>query len=153
MPGTPWAPSLSDVARHIPTRTRAYSGTPGSDRVLGTFTENTTPTAEQAQADIDAAVRAIVATVGLIPTSGDPAAVGAIQGAARDAAEWRAAADIELAWPNRDADVSVARELDARAGAALAALRTVLSEAGSGLVEDSPLWAFPDPVAWGDTAL
>jgi hypothetical protein len=153
VPGTPWAPSLADVARHIPTRTRAYTGTPGSDRVLGTFTEATTPTAEQAQADIDAAVRAIVASVGQIPTSGDPAMVAAIQGAARDAAEWRAAADIELAWPNRDADVSVARELDARATGALATLKVVLAEAGSGLVEDNPQWAFPEPVAWGDVDL
>lgn len=149
----PWAPGLADVARHVPTRTRAYSGTPGSDKTLGTFTEDTTPTAEQAQADIDAAVRSIIATVGQIPVSGDPAMVAAVQGAARDAAEWRAAADIELAWPNRDADVSVARELDARATGALATLRTVLAEAGSGLVEDAPQWAFPEPVPWGDLDL
>lgn len=149
----PWAPGLADVARHVPTRTRAYSGTPGSDKTLGTFTEDTTPTAEQAQADIDAAVRSIIATVGQIPVSGDAAMVAAVQGAARDAAEWRAAADIELAWPNRDADVSVARELDARATGALATLRTVLAEAGSGLVEDAPQWAFPEPVPWGDLDL
>lgn len=153
MPGEPWAPTLSDVARHVPTRTRAYSGTPGSDRLLGTFTEDTTPTAEQAQADIDAAVRAVLAAVGPIPTSGDPVDVGALQSAARDAAEWRAAADIELAYPNRDADVSVARDLDLRAKDALAALRLALAEAGTGEVALAPWWAFPDPVWYGDVNL
>jgi len=143
MAGVAWAPSLADVARHIPTRTRDFA-TPGSDRLLGTFSERTTPTAEQAQSDLDAAVRAITAEVGDIPAS------DVVEAAARDAAEWRAAADIELAYPNRDATVQVARDLDARAKDALARLKTVLAEAGSGLVEAVPVWAFPDPPAWGD---
>lgn len=153
MPGVPWAPGLADVARHVPTRTRAYSGTPGSDTVLGTFTEDTTPTAEQAQADIDAAVRGIIAEVGQLPTTGTPDMLAAIQGAARDAAEWRAAADIELAWPVRDADVQVARDLDARAVQALARLQVVLAEAGAGQVMEYPMWAFPAPPAWADVDL
>jgi len=154
MPGEPWAPTLSDVGRHVPTRTRAYTGTPGSDTVLGTFTEDTTPTAEQAQADIDAAVRTIVAEVGEIPTSGLSAdMLAAIQGAARDAAEWRAATDIELAWPVRDADVAVAASLNARATTALEALKVILEKAGSGQVYEFPIWAFPDPPPWADTDL
>jgi hypothetical protein len=143
MPGAVWAPSLTDVARHIPTRTRDFA-TPGSDRLLGTFSERTTPTAEQAQSDLDAAVRAITAEVGEIP------ATEAAQAAARDAAEWRAAADIELAYPNRDATVAVARDLDTRAKFALDRLKAVLATEGAGLVEDMPMWAFPDPPAWGD---
>jgi hypothetical protein len=150
--GVRWAPSLAEVARHIPTRTRDFR-TPGSDALLGTFTERTTPTAEQAQADVDAAVRGIVAEVGNLPTSGDPDQIGAIEAAARDAAEWRAAADIELAYPVRDADVLVARDLDARAKTALERLKLVLAESGAGLVEDMPQWAFPEPVPWGDEAL
>jgi hypothetical protein len=115
--------------------------------MLGTFTEATTPTAEQAQADLDAAVRGIVADVGPIPLS------DVVQAQARDAAEWRAAADIELAYPNRNADVLVARDLDARAAYALAALRRSLEEAGAGLVSGVPQWAFPDPPPWGDENL
>lgn len=146
MPGERWAPSLSDVARHIATRTRDFS-TPGSDRLLNTFTENTTPTAESAQADIDAAVRSIIAEVGALPTSGDPDTILVVEAAARDAAEWRAAADIEIAYPNRDATVQVARDLDARAKDALARLKIVLLEAGTGLVGEAPAWSFPDIVA------
>jgi len=48
-----WAPALDDVARHIPTRTRDVK-TPGSDKMLGTFTASTTPDDGQAQAVIDA---------------------------------------------------------------------------------------------------
>ena len=145
MPGERWAPSLADVARHIPTRTRDFA-TPGSDRLLGTFSEATTPTAEQAQADVDAAVRAILAEVGAVPQ------VDVVEAAARDAAEWRAAADIELAYPTRDATVQVARDLDARAKAALDRLKVVLTEAGTGALVE-PVWAFPDPPAWGDDLL
>jgi len=155
VPGEPWAPGVDEVARHIPRRTRD-SRSPGSDTVLGTFTSSTTPTASQAQAFIDAAVRSLVALVGVLPATGDPAAVANLQGAARDAAEWRAAADIELAYPNREADVTLAAALDARAVTALAALRTALAEAGAGTVDVSPEWMFPDPVLtapWGDRTI
>jgi hypothetical protein len=152
VPGERWAPSLSDVARHIPTRTRDFAA-PGSDKLLGTFTERTTPTAESAQADIDAAVRAIIAEVGELPAAGDAGTIAAIEAAARDAAEWRAAADIEVSLPNRDATVQVYRDLDARANSALARLKVVLAEEGSGQVGTSPQWAFPAPVTWGDDLL
>jgi hypothetical protein len=147
VPGiTSWAPTLDGVARHIPTRTRD-TRTPGKTTLAGTFTEATTPTAEQAQQDLDAAVRAIIAEVGDLPAS------PAIEAVARDAAEWRAAADIEVAYPDRSADVAVARDLDARAKDALARLKVALTEAGAGQVEDSPQWAFPEPVPWGDEYL
>jgi hypothetical protein len=124
--------------------------------VLGTFTSSTTPTASQAQAFIDAAVRSLVALVGVLPTVGDPATLANLSGAARDAAEWRAAADIELAYPNREADVTLAAALDQRAASALAALKTALAEAGAGVVDVTPDWMFPDPVTiapWGDRTL
>jgi hypothetical protein len=152
VPGERWAPSLSDVARHIPTRTRDFA-TPGSDKLLGTFSERTTPTAEQAQADVDGAVRTILAEVGDLPASGDPDTLLVIEAAARDAAEWRAAADIEVAYPNRDADVVVYAQLDARANAALARLKLVLAEAGTGMAEGEPVWAFPSPWPYGDSPL
>src|SRR6266705_3510934 len=101
MPGEPWAPGLDEVARHIPRRTRD-SRTPGSDKMLGTFTDSTTPNAGQAQAFIDAAVRIIIADVGPLPTAGVPTLIAGLQASARDAAEWRAVADIEIAYPNRE---------------------------------------------------
>lgn len=136
-----WAPGLADVARHVPTRTRD-SATPGSDRLLGTFTATTTPTAEQAQAVIDAAVATISGVYGAIPTSlGD---------LARDAAEWRAAADIEYAYPDRSADVQVARDLDARAQLSDKALAAAIAGAGAGLADLVPEWQFPAPPPWAD---
>jgi hypothetical protein len=146
-----WAPSLDDVARHIPRRTRDAT-VPGSDRMLGTFTPNTTPTDGQAQAVIDEVVAGIVAEYGPLPAS--PPASDQI--AARSAAAWRAAADIEIAYPNRDADVSVYAELDKRAVEAMETYLAVLEAAGAGTVDVLPSWAAPDPVGiapWGDVNL
>lgn len=142
-----WAPGLSDVGRHIPTRTRDAS-VPGSDRMLGTFTATTTPTDAQAQQVIDDAVAVLLADVGELPSTG--AQWPEIQQAARQVIEWRAAADIEIAYPNRDADVRVAAVLDMRAKDALATLKRILAEADSGLAAAEPVWQFPDPPPWGD---
>src|SRR5215469_2161424 len=142
-----WAPELTDVARHIPTRTRD-STSPGSDTLLGTFTANTTPTDTQAQQIIDDTVAALVADVGEMPTA--DALTPEIQVAAKQAAEWRAAADIEIAYPNRDADIRTYAALDARAGDALDTLKRVLAEHGAGIVDAYPEWAMPDPPPWGD---
>lgn len=141
-----WAPTLDDVAKHIPTRTR--DRTPGSVTLLGTFTANTTPNAGQAQSAIDDAVAAILAVVGPLPTTGSQ--VAQIQVAARVAAEWRAAADIEVAYPNREADMRVYDQLNARAGDALDSLKLAMQEAGSGLVDVLPDWSFPKAAPWGD---
>lgn len=143
-----WAPSLTDVAKHIPLRTR--DKTPGVDSLLGTFTPDTTPTDAQAQAAIDDAVASVIAVVGALPTTGS--LVSQIQVAARVAVEWRAAADIEVAYPNRDADVRVYDQLNARAQQALDSLKLALAEAGSGLADTLPDWSFPSPPPWGDVS-
>lgn len=143
----PWAPTLSDVAKHIPTRTRDVK-TPGSDTMLGTFTPATTPTDAQAQSVIDDAVAYVLASVGELPAV--PPASEQIQVAARTAAEWRAAADIEVAYPNRTADVQVYAQLDARANAALVSLRTALAVETGGPVDLLPIWQSPGPAPWGD---
>lgn len=143
MAGEPWSPTLADVARHIPTRTRDRQ-TPGSDRLLGTFTAHTTPTSEQAQAVIDSVVGVLVATVGQLPANDD------VRVAARQAVEWRAAADIELAYPNRDADVAVYTQLNARAEAAWAAFSTVLVANSAGTVDTQLVYSFPPGPPWGD---
>src|SRR6266705_1682316 len=139
----PWAPSLADVARHVPLRTRD-AATPGSDRLLGTFTATTTPTGEQAQAVIDDAVAGIVGQYGTLPAS--PPASDQIAVAARTAAEWRAAADIEIAYPNRQADVNTYAALNARAADALRTFSLALQSAGSGTVDLYPIWQAPDAV-------
>lgn len=143
-----WAPVLDDVARHIPRRTRD-TRTPGSDQVLGTFTPDTTPTDAQAQGLIDAACNAVLSAAGPVPAVGQPN-YQLVQSAARTAAEWRAAADIEIAYPNRDADVAVAAVLDQRAKDALATLIAVMAQTQTGTIDVFPLWMSPDPPPWAD---
>lgn len=149
MPGEPWAPQLADVARHIPQRTRD-TRSPGSDRLLGTFSSATTPTDGQAQQVIDDAVAGILADVGELPAAAYQAPEIAV--AARVAAEWRAAADIEVAYPNRSADLDMYAQLNARAGDALATLKRALAQAGSGMTGEVPAWNFPPAPGWGDTS-
>jgi hypothetical protein len=143
-----WAPALEDVARHIPTRTRD-TRTPGSDELLGTFTTATTPTADQAQAVIDDAVNGILSQCGPMPLAGDPAGP-VVRMQAQDAAAWQAAADIEIAYPNRDADVRVAAQLQARAALALGVLVKSLDVGGTGEVGQFPVWMAPDPPFYAD---
>ncbi|MER7131253.1 hypothetical protein [Streptosporangium saharense] len=142
-----WAPTLEQVADHIPTRTRD-SAAPGVDALQMTFNERTTPTAEQAARYIASAVSEVLAAVaGVIPAA--PAYLAVL---AQKAAALRAAADIELAYPDRDADVSVATQLDQRAKDALARLVEAVSDAGGPGTEGGllPVWAFPDPGWPGD---
>jgi hypothetical protein len=144
MPGSPtWAPTLADVARHVPTRTRDTT-TPGSDALLNTFTESTTPTAEQAQSFIDQAVQWVVSECGQLPVDLPP--TDELMVAARTAAEWRAAADIEVAYPlNRDPDVRLFQVLDQRAKDALATVKLAMQGEGVGQVDLVPYWHFPCP--------
>ncbi len=140
----PWAPALDDVARHIPTRTRD-TDTPGSDTLLGTFTTHTTPTADQVQPIIDQAVRGVLSRTGALdPTDGE------LGDQARAAAEWRAAADVEIAYPNRDAEVAVYAQLDARAQYELANLLRRMQAQGEGYAESLPVWSAPDPPVYAD---
>jgi len=139
-----WAPTLDDVARHIPTRTRDTK-TPGSAALLGTFTASTTPTADQAQAHIDAAVLGILSQTGTLDITD-----AGLLAQARVAAEWRSAADIEIAYPNRDADVAVYSQLDARAKYELAMLLRRLQAQGEGEPASVPYWSAPDPPPYAD---
>jgi hypothetical protein len=133
----PWAPSLEEVAGHIPTRTRD-GATPGSDALTNTFSDTTTPTESQAQRITDAAVATVAGAVGTIITT-------KLEPLARDAAGWRAAADIELAYPQREADVSFYTQLDDRAKLALARLLETAGEQGGGPDALLPVWCFPEP--------
>ncbi|GAA3172487.1 hypothetical protein [Nonomuraea roseoviolacea] len=144
-----WTPTLEQVADHIPTRTRPTEP-PGTDTLLGTFNGQTTPTAEQANRQITAAVAEVLAAVG----GTIPAAPPHLATLASEAAALRAAASIELAYPDRQADVNVYEQLNARAIAALQRLIDAVNDAGSG-PEGAlmPVWAFPDPPRHGDYPL
>ncbi|NUW45547.1 hypothetical protein [Nonomuraea rhodomycinica] len=144
-----WTPSLEQVADHIPTRTRSAAAA-GDDSMLGTFNQQTTPTNEQATRQITAAVAEVLAAVG----GTIPAAPPHLVTLASEAAALRAAADIELAYPGRQADVSVYEQLDRRAKDALQRLIDAVNDANAG-PEGSllPVYAFPGPAWYGDYPL
>ncbi|MGC5012520.1 hypothetical protein ACLQ2R_17290 [Streptosporangium sp. DT93] len=148
----PWAPSLEQVADHIPTRTRSSAATPGDDTMTMTFDGTTTPTGEQAQRFIDSAVSEVLGAVaGRIPAT--PTYLSTL---AQTAAALRAAAAIELAYPDRDADVDVFVRLDQRAKDALLRLVEAASDAASPGSEGSllPVWSMPAAPVWpGDYLL
>jgi len=151
MPGEAWAPGLTDVARHVPRRTRDTK-TPGSDRLLMTFSSATTPSDANVQQMIDDTLSAIVAQLGELPAGA--AESPEVSDLARQAVEWQVAADIEIAYPNRDQDVQTAAALTARARLAFTALVAAISAAqGSGYdAAIFPQWGFPTPPAYGDTS-
>lgn len=144
MSGEPWSPGLTDVARHIPTRTRDRK-TPGSDALLMTFNQSTTPTDDQVQQLIDDNVGALEGQIGDIPSV--LANFPDLAISMRVYVEWRTAADIEVAYPNRDADIQVYAQLDARAKAAYAVVTAALAVDNTGSTALVPQWAFPDPGA------
>lgn len=136
-----WAPFLSDVGDFVPHKTRDLSS-PGTDLILGTFTGATLPTDEQAHRVLDGAIT----TVAGVASPLDPA----LYDLARRAAAIRAAADIELAWPERASDMTTYDALNRRADAELARLKEAASHTTTGPVATSPQWSFPDPPNWAD---
>ncbi|MFB9631369.1 hypothetical protein [Nonomuraea helvata] len=146
----PWTPSLEMVADHIPTRTRPIEP-PGETRYLNTFTSETTPTDVQAQRHIEDAVVTVLGAVGGVV----PAAPMFLSILAREAAALRAAADIEIAYPDRDADVAVYEQLNELANAKLERLVQAINDQGHGTSGSSllPVWSMPEPPWWGDYLL
>jgi hypothetical protein len=142
---TAWAPSLTDVAAHIPTRTRAVGV---DDTYLGTFTDTTTPTGDQVAILIEHACAWVGAAIGLpVATEAYPAAEVA---AALWAAYW-----VELAYPERDADVAVYDRLrtDADAQTKRAENLNIAAGGGQQILADSPplvSHSFPDAPRWAD---
>jgi hypothetical protein len=96
-------------------------------------------------------VAGVIAQVGDLPTVSPD--LPNIWRAAKNAAEWRAAADIEVAYPLRDADVRVYAQLDQRAKDALSQLVMALRVELGGPVDLYPIWMSPVPVTWGDDLL
>lgn len=146
-----WAPTLVQVAVHIPTRTRDANSTTYSGDYAGTFTTDTTPTATQATEQIDQACVKVLGEVG------SPVA-DAAEDACRVAAAWWAAYFIELGYPERDADVRVYEQLRVEATSATKTAAAVNAAAGGGTTlqqqpQDAlmPVFSFPDPPTWADT--
>lgn len=139
-----WAPALDEVGRLVLTRTRDTAH-PGEDVLLGTFTANTTPNSDQAQAAIDAAVTGLLSETGPLDLNDK-----ALLAQARVAAAWRAAADIELMDPNRDADLAAYDKLDARAKYELTLLIRRLQALGEGTAESVPFWSSGPLVPYAD---
>lgn len=136
-----WAPTLADVGSVIPTRTVNVS-MPGQDDYLNTFTADTRPTNVQAQDIIDSAVNDVVLAVIAVTT--------ALENIAKNAAKWRAAADIELAYPDRNADINTYTQLDARARYEWQLLLTAAGSQNEGVNSSLPVWYMPDPDPHGD---
>lgn len=143
-----WSPFLSEIADHIPTRTLDQSQ-PGAELFLGTFTGGTSPTDEQAQRHLDAAVSAVLAATGALVND------QTVYMLARLIASLRAAAAIERAYPLSDRSLETAAALDARADAELRHLGAANSAAGAGTSAAVPIpsWQSPAAVDWGDDLL
>jgi hypothetical protein len=143
--GYAWTPVLDDVGGLIPYRTRTAN--PDNPGEAGTFTPDTTPPAERAQGFIDDAVYAVISMVGEIPAyPAVPVPVAQLLGgAAKTAAAYQAAADIELAYPQRPGDVQIWTQLDKRAAEAMTALKAAMEQTGSGTIEAFPIGNFPQP--------
>ena len=98
---------------------------------------------------ITAATEYVAAMAGIVQTS--------TVTLAKSAAAVRAAAMVELAYPERDEDVSVADALNALADELLTALVAANTVAGGAPTTPAgsslPQYSFPDPVAWGDTLI
>ncbi|HNX48676.1 MAG TPA: hypothetical protein PKL08_00810 [Thermoanaerobaculaceae bacterium] len=142
-----WAPSLAQVGARIPTRTREVGVDNGYS---GSFTTETYPTAAQVTILLTDTCDLLAAKVG---TPIMPAAYAAL----RVAATLRTAWACEIAYPERDADVTVYEGLLVEADAALEAAADANRAAGGGTDLDSAgevvtlvSFGFPDPPPYAD---
>jgi hypothetical protein len=144
-----WAPSLQQVGSHVPSRTRSVT----TNDPLGTFSDDTAPTGTDVTQLIADACTHVQALTGLpVPAE----ATGQAQlAAALWAAYW-----VELGWPERDADVSVASQLRTDAEAATKAAVALVTVTGGATTVDPtpgdaalPSHTFLDPPLWADTTL
>ncbi len=152
----PWAPSLREVAAHIPSRTR-QAGTPanpGDNIPANTFNDFTEPSGDVVQSLIDRAVGTVTGRLGT------PIVVPAYAVASAAAALW-AAYWVELGWPERDGDVQVWAQL--RADAEAVTVSAVAVNVGNGGGTTAPdadavitplaVHSFPAGPRWADALL
>ena len=129
-PPVPWTPSLRDVADYVPTRTIPVDSP--VETPLMTFDQSTIPSGEQVYRQIAAATRWVNARILNIPTQ--------YYAAAQDVAALRAAALVELSFPQNDNNVSVTEALMTQANDALKMLIAAI-----GRVTDDPI-DYPVPI-------
>lgn len=150
-----WAPTLTQVAEHVLSKTRDLT----TNEPAGTFTTTTAPTGDQVTGLIDQACTLVTTRTGTpIATDVD------VQAACRVAAALWAACWVERSHPERDADITVSEQLRTDAEAMTAAAVALNTAAGGGAVVDPPdggeggastalpLYSFPEPPAWADTS-
>lgn len=149
---TTWAPAVGDVARLVPKRAVGSTGR------LPTFTDATTPTAEQVEEIIAQAVGDVVAAAGSfdpdvvineadVDRGEEPVSLGDL---ARAAAQIDAAALVELTFfaDQVNSDRSSYEQLNARYGVALDRFVVAVGEHGAGGVvaggkRQVPSFTFP----------
>ena len=141
-----WQPFLREVADYVPWLTLS-TVIAGGDTFLGTFTGDTYPTDEQAVRHIERVVRPIGQRW--------PDLTADLYEQARTYVTLRSAASLARAYPRTSGDTDTADALDKQADAAWALLVKGADDAstsptGPGQV---PVYAFPEPVAWGDQYL
>lgn len=141
-----WMPFLSDVADYVPWTTIALD-IPGGDTFYGTWTGSTYPTDEQAIRIIERVARPISEHWADLPT--------ATFELARSYVALRAAADIARAYPRNPADVTAADAWDKRADLLWLQLKQIADDSTTNPIAagQKPVFAFPGPVAWGDSYL
>lgn len=136
-----WDPTLVEVGGCIPTRT-VNVNLPGSTEYLNTFNSDTRPTAAQAQVKIDGAVNAVLNAVSAIGPD--------LEDMAKSAAMWRAAADIELSYPDRNADADYYRLLNERAQYEWDLFLSAAESDNTSNAATVPTWYTTDAPWWAD---
>lgn len=137
-----WTPSLDTVASYVPMRTIELGNLTGTPS--GTFTALTMPTAVQVEGYAQDGANRVLAATGTLSAS--------LDGLANSVAAMWAASLVELAQPSDQQDARRFQQLREQFDLDLAALvernevLTGVGADGTGL----PVYAYPDPVSWGD---
>ena len=152
--GPTWLPGRSRVANYVPQRTLARapdSITESGDSYQFTFDSTTRPTGVQ--------VDRLIADGGAWVASRVSPLAAALYDAASVCVALYAAAAVERGWPHDDNSLQRANDLEKRLDKMLADLIKANSDANGGTDPANPadhllpVYAFPDPVPWGDDYL
>lgn len=139
-----WAPTLTQVASHVPWLT-VSTAVPGAQEYLNTFTSATSPPDAVATSHIDEACTLIAAAIPTMPAG--------IYSLAATVAARLAAATLAAAYARTDDDARRAAALLALANTALKGLIESADNEGAAVLSPVPVLRGPDPVPWGDSYL
>lgn len=148
LPGTStyaaYLPFLSEVGDYVPWLTLDTTA-PGADTFLGTFTGATWPSDEQ--------VHRVTMNVARPITARWPALSSTLYDLARSYIALRTAAQLARAFPRSENDLTLADRLASEADSLWSTLTELSDNATANdptAVAQAPVWAFPEPVSWGD---